>query len=101
MWDLLVTETNRYAHANATSRPHSRAWNDVSIDEMKAFVGMLILFRNIKLPRLEIFWQNTNEYIGTPGIADIMSRNRFEQIFRFLHLADNTCDTGNDKLYKV
>ena len=30
-----------------------------------------------------------------------MSRNRFEQIFHFLQLADNTCDTGNDNLYKV
>ena len=30
-----------------------------------------------------------------------MSRNRFEQIFHFLHLADNTCVPGNDKRYKV
>ena len=101
VWNLLVTKTNRYAHANVSSGPHSRAWNDVTIDEMKAFIGMLILFGIIKLPRLEMFWQNTNEYIGTPGIAGIMSRNRFEQIFRFLHLADNACDPGNDKLYKV
>ena len=81
MWDLLVTETNRYAHANTSSRPHSRAWNDVYVEEMKAFIGMLILLGIIKLPRLEMFWQNSDEYIGTPGIANIMSRNRFEQIF--------------------
>lgn len=31
-----------------------------------------------------MFWQNSNEYIGTPGIADIiMSRNRFAH-FLFL-----------------
>ena len=101
VWDLLVTETNRYTHANISSRPRSRAWNDVSVDEMKAFIGMLILLGIIKLPRLEMLWQNSNEYIGTPGIANVMSRNRFEQIFCLLHLADNTCDPGNDKLYKV
>ena len=61
VWDLLVTETNRYAHANISSRPHSRAWNDVNVEEMKAFIGMLILLGIIKLPRLEIFWQNSNE----------------------------------------
>ena len=101
VWDLLVMETNRYAHANTSSRPHSRAWNDVCVEEMKAFIGMLLLLGIIKLPRLEMFWQNSNEYIGTPGIANIMSRNRSEQIFHFLHLADNTCDPGNDKLYEV
>ena len=25
VWDLLVIETNRYAHANTSSRPHSTA----------------------------------------------------------------------------
>ena len=44
-----------------------------------------------------MFWQNNNE---TPGIADIMSINRYKH-FCFLHLADNTCDPGNHKLYKV
>ena len=50
-----------------------------------------------------MFLQNSNEYIGSLGIANIMilSRNRFEQTFHLLHLANNTCDPGNDKIYKV
>ena len=96
-----MIEPNRYAHANSSSWPHFRAWNSVCVEEMKAFIGMLILLGIIKLPRLEMFWQNSNKYIGIPGIANIISRNRFEQIFHFLHLADNTCDPRNDKFYKV
>ena len=76
----LPTETNRYVHAKTSSKPQSRAWNDISIDKMKAFIGMLILLGIIKLPRVEMFWQNSNECIGTPGIANAMNRNRFEQI---------------------
>ena len=75
----LVTEANSYAHANASSRPHSKAWNDVSIDEMKTFMGILILLGIIKLLWLEMFWQNSNEYIRT----HIMSRNGFAH-FLFL-----------------
>ena len=55
VWDLLTTETNGYAHANTSSRPHSRAWNDVCVEEMKAFIGILILLGVIKLQRLETF----------------------------------------------
>ena len=43
VWDLLVTETNRYACLRFPCRQHSRPWTDVSIEEMKAFIGMLIL----------------------------------------------------------
>ena len=68
---------------------------------MKASIGMLILLGIIKLPILKMCWQNSNEYIGTPGIANVMSKNRFKQFFYFLHLADNTCDPGNEKLYKI
>ena len=68
---------------------------------MKAFIGMLILVGIIKLLRLEMFWPKSNKYIETPGIAINMSRNRFEEIFCFLYMADKTCDPGNDKLYKV
>ena len=106
VWDLLVTETNRYAQANLSHTPSARAWTDVTTDEMKAFVGLLLLLGIIKLPRLEMYWQTKNEFIGTPGIADVMSRNRFEQIYRFLHLADSTYqipagEPGHDKLYKI
>ena len=43
VWNLLVTETNRYAQANLSSMPHARAWTDVTIEEMKAFIGITIL----------------------------------------------------------
>ena len=44
--------------------------------------------------------------ISTPNIASVMTNNRFEQIFRFLHLCDSSQQIpsgmpGHDKLFKV
>ena len=102
----MVTETNRYASENLSHTPRARAWEDVTVAEMKAFVGLLILMGILRLPRLEMYWQVKHPLIATEGISSIMSRNRFEQIFRFLHLADSSQQIlagqpGHDKLFKV
>ena len=100
------TETNRYAAANRSISRHSRAWSDVTVEEMKAFVGMLILMGILQLPRLEMYWQTTHPLIATTGMSAVMSRVRFEQIYRFLHLANSSDQVpsgqpGHDKLFKV
>ena len=59
MWDLLVTETNRYAQVKISHKPNARAWNDVTVIEMKVFIGMTILLGIIRLPRIEMYWQTT------------------------------------------
>ena len=53
-----------------------------------------------------MYWQTTHEVLTTPGISSVMSRICFEQIFRYLLLADNSMqipagDPGHDKLFKV
>ena len=106
VWNLLLTETNRYAHVNLSSMPNACAWTDVTIDEMKAFIGVTIVMGIIQLSRLDMYWQTTNLLITTSGISNIMSRIRFQQIFWYLHLADNahqipTDQPGHDKLYQV
>ena len=107
VWTFLVTETNRYADNNRIVSPSSRAWSPVSVQEMKAFVGILILMGILKLPRLEMYWSKQHPHIATPGISDIMSRIRFQQIFRFFHLSTSSEQVhsfhqpGYDRLFKV
>jgi len=98
VWDLLVSETNRYAEANLpchSSKPRAQTWENVTVEEMKAFIGLLILMRILWLPRLDMYWQTSNVYIATYGISKVMSRVRFEQIYRFLYLA-NIDDKDDD-----
>ena len=44
--------TNQYAQANISQKPNACAWNDVTVVEMKAFIGMTILLGIIQLPRM-------------------------------------------------
>ena len=107
VWDLLVTETNRYAHNHTSTKPNARVYDDVDIDEMKAFIGVLILMGILQLPRLEMYWSTSelHKYVSTPGISSILTKTRFEQIFHFLHVANNaeqaTPTTTPDKLFKI
>lgn len=38
VWDLMVTETNRYASSGLPWQQHARNWKDVTVSDMKAFV---------------------------------------------------------------
>ena len=82
MWNLLVTETNCYAAANLpdpANTPNPRCWKDVTVSDMKAFVG-LILMGVLRLPRLEMYWQQSNLNIATNEISNAMTKTKFEQI---------------------
>ena len=57
-WALAVEETNHYANTVCGTTPKSRPWKDTNIIEMKAFVGMLICFGVLKLPRIEMYWSS-------------------------------------------
>ena len=107
VWELIVTHTNRYAARLRQQRHHAsiRVWHDVSVIEMKAFIGILILMGICRLPRLRLYWTTKHPYI-CPRICQIMSLNRFEQIYRFLHLCDSDKEVvagqpGYDYLFKV
>ena len=52
----MKVETNRYASTYIDNNPSSRAWSDTTVEELKAFVGLLILMGIVRLPRLELYW---------------------------------------------
>ena len=101
VWSLLVEETNHYA-----TRVGIVGWFDTSIEEMKAFVGMLIFMGILKLPTVELYWSGEYHYLQVHNLRRIMPRDRFFQLLRFVHInsVDSAQVTGNpnyDKLYKV
>ena len=44
MWELMVTETNRYHNQQVAAEPnkHKRKWVPVTREELEAFIGILI-----------------------------------------------------------
>lgn len=60
-------------------------WTDVTEDEMYVFISLVLLMGLDKLPRISDYWSNSLLTRGSPVFtAAVMSRNRFNQIMRFL-----------------
>ena len=66
VWDLLVTETNRYADQTMQSNPGSYKWASSPIDvaEMKAFVAIVLAMGITKLPQYRMFWSTSEILIN-------------------------------------
>jgi hypothetical protein len=67
---------------------------------LKIFIGILFLSGYHRLPRERLYW-SLDEDVKVKLVSNAMSRNRFEEIKRYLHLADNTKLDKRDKMAKV
>ena len=52
------------------------------------------------LPRRCMYWQQETNVFNY-AVADLLRRNRFEEIVRYAYLPDNAKLTASDKLTKV
>jgi len=80
------------------------AWTNVTAEEIMAFYGILILMDTMKFDRDELYWsRNEKHWLLGSKIGEVMSRDRYVQIKRYLHFSDDRCarDLANDKLHKV
>ena len=102
----ILRETNRYAYQSLQARNKDvRSWKEISLEELKAFLGLLICMSIHRLPSLRDYW-SSDWVLGVPAFAKVMPRNRFLEIWNNLHLCDNSKmprpgDPNFDKLFKV
>ena len=108
----IVDQTNLYATQERTIHRNNRTevtktlnWTDVTIPELKAFIGCLILMGIHVLPNLESYW-SSDPVLGVADISKVMTEKRFQKILENLHLNDNNTvigkgQPGYDKLHKV
>nr|CAI5869071.1 unnamed protein product [Callosobruchus analis] len=92
--DLIVEETNRYAAAcltatSSTRQPkHSTAWKDTNVDELQKFFAIIITMGLVPMPKA--YWSKDDMY-NNRFVSGIMPRDRFLNILRYLHFANNEC----------
>ncbi|CAI6376091.1 unnamed protein product [Macrosiphum euphorbiae] len=96
--NLVVNESNLYAAQSNTEL-------NLSVPELQAFIGILIIMGFNRLPSMRLYWSD-DENFHSKRIADIMPVKRFLKIIRFLHLNDNTkmlprSSLEFDRLYKI
>jgi hypothetical protein len=90
---MLVDYSNTYA-------THRNNMLSVDADEMKAFIGILLLSGYVVYPRRRLYWEKSED-TRNGLVAKTMTRDRFEKIIQFLHLADNTQLHAADRFAKV
>ena len=104
VWDLITTMTNMNAVRKIQNG--NVKWKPVNTQEIKVFIGLVIAMGIIKLPKLELYWQKRKWFFDIPSFNKVMARDRFYQIWRYLHFCDETKapqneDPNRDKLYKI
>ena len=82
---LIVDETNRYAQQ--TLQGTNKVW-ETDASEIRAYMGFMILMGINKLPEIRDYWSVDPTFRYAP-IADRITRDRFEEITRYLHFVDN------------
>ena len=114
-FNMLVIEINSFAdelmcqkvHENLHRReqglktlkkPLIMNWQDVTVDEVKKWLGITFMMGIIKLDRLRDYWVQ-NEKFGFPFFRGHMSRERWFCIMEALHFAPN--ETSADPIFKI
>lgn len=106
-FNLIVRETNIYAETvkskNVLPKSRSVPWKNVTKEELRMFLGLVLHMGNIRLSRIKDYWA-TNRLFNIPCFRNYMGRNRFMSIMRFLHFARNPQPDEkkpDDRLYKI
>lgn len=95
---IIVEQSNLYSIQNNPNKPLN-----LTSKELEQYIGVCIGMSVYDLPRSRMYWaQNTR----IDKIANVMSRDRWEQIKSNLHCVDNTLmrpinDPNRDKLFKI
>ncbi|XP_022827111.1 piggyBac transposable element-derived protein 3-like [Spodoptera litura] len=93
--DLIASNSTLYANQ------HNRHEFELVPCDLKKFIGILILSGYHKLPREPMYW-SLDEDIGVELVSKAMSRHKFRDIKRNLHLVNNDlAGTSNDKMFKI
>lgn len=104
---MIFQETNCYYKQKeaAEQNKNKTKWSPVTKDKIKAFIGITIHMRIVRLPRISMYCSQ-DVLIHQQSIGSIMSQTRFLQIWRCVHLANNAYalprdGAGFDKIYRA
>lgn len=100
----IVDQTNLYARQNPPSSSRYR-WFDISIQELKAFIGVRIIMGLNVRHSYRDYWSQ-DPLLGAPAVVKAFPLNRYSHLLSHLHFNDNQTfiprgQPGHDRLHKV
>jgi len=92
--DTIVVETNRQALR------YKKTWTNTNSMEVKQFLGIVMYTGLVSYPKISDYWSRQT-FFHNNFISKIMPRNRFQELLRFFHVADNDSIIEGDRLGKI
>ena len=83
----IVDQSNQFA-LECMGEERFGTWTKITVEELQAYMGFMILMGLVKLPSIYDYWKRDEIYHYSP-IASRISRDRFFELHRYLHFADN------------
>lgn len=91
---LIANESSKYASHLGKPDPF------ISIEELKVYIGILIVIGYSVQSRLESYWSSDPD-LRNELVCRAMRKNRFKQISQFLHFKDLNEPEVGDKIWKL
>ena len=91
--DTVALETNRRA-AQLQAKPGLKAfsrirqWVDMTMEELKSFIALLLYMGVIWKPELKLYW-TTKPMFETPYVRRLMTEKRFSLLMKCLHFVNS------------
>ena len=105
--DSIVEHTNSYAYAHIMAGSHKSyaqpdgSWQEVTPDEIKKKIALLIYFGLIRVGQsVEWYWSTATLLHGL-WARTFMTRNRLKALMAMLHVVDPGSEVEGDKLRKI
>ncbi|ROT77905.1 PiggyBac transposable element-derived protein 4 [Penaeus vannamei] len=101
LMDMIVRETNRYHRQKPGPSSHMKDWVDTSVSELGVFIGLRMAMGINQKPEQRSYW-STDLFYHSPLFPVTMTRDRFDQLSRYLHVVDNEgSHPPDDRLWKL
>lgn len=95
----IVVQTNMYAKKYQERFGSDDAWIDVTLTEMKAFLGYMISTSIHHCESVLSIW--SSGFYSNKSIALIMTQSRFEKILKYFHIVAFRSSQTTHGLYKI
>ena len=111
VFETIVKNTNSFKRFRCQQKRitqpvfEEKFWEDTSVNEMKAFFGIAIMFGILNQPRYRTFWSK-DPFLGNPGVQRVFSLKQYSKLSEYLHVSDRESERNRghpdfDKLAKV
>jgi hypothetical protein len=107
----IVQETNCYATRPLDARGNTMGgpkWVNLTIAGLKAFLAIHMYMGMKRQPNMKSYWKKAGSFFHCPTISNIMTRERFRELVRCLHISNpegyehiQKGDPGYDKIRQV